>query len=248
MGITSDFPVTRSLALGVAEVSVLDMASAYSVFASGGYKTPAYGILKINTLRGDDDLRQGRRRAARARPERADRRLHGPADARRGHRRHRHARRRSTACRPSARPARPATIATPGSAASPATTSPPSGTATTTTTQTNTLTGGTAAGDDLAEIHGLRAHQYRDQTGLRHRLQARAVRRRRRRGRHQPRGRAERPPTLKPEAAQQAARPRRPAATRRCEPPAPTPRSPRSRSPPRPPETSDPCGSCSICC
>jgi len=52
MGITSDFPVTRSLALGVAEVSVLDMASAYSVFASGGYKTPAYGILKIETLRG----------------------------------------------------------------------------------------------------------------------------------------------------------------------------------------------------
>jgi penicillin-binding protein 1A len=53
MGITSDFPVTRSLALGVAEVSVIDMASAYSVFASGGYKTPAYGITKITTLRGD---------------------------------------------------------------------------------------------------------------------------------------------------------------------------------------------------
>ncbi|MBN9305628.1 MAG: penicillin-binding protein [Devosia sp. 67-54] len=53
MGITSDFPVTRSLALGVAEVSVLDMTSAYSVFASGGYKTPAYGITKITTLRGD---------------------------------------------------------------------------------------------------------------------------------------------------------------------------------------------------
>ena len=53
MGITSDFPVTRSLALGVAEVSVIDMTSAYSVFASGGYKTPAYGILKINTTRGD---------------------------------------------------------------------------------------------------------------------------------------------------------------------------------------------------
>jgi penicillin-binding protein 1A len=54
MGITSDFPVTRSLALGVAEVSVIDMASAYSVFASGGYKTPAYGILKISTTRGDE--------------------------------------------------------------------------------------------------------------------------------------------------------------------------------------------------
>jgi penicillin-binding protein 1A len=53
MGITSDFPVTRSLALGVAEVSVIDMTSAYSVVASGGYKTPAYGILKITTTRGD---------------------------------------------------------------------------------------------------------------------------------------------------------------------------------------------------
>ena len=53
MGITSDFPVVRSLALGAAEVSVIDMASAYSVFASGGYKTPAYGILKVATLRGD---------------------------------------------------------------------------------------------------------------------------------------------------------------------------------------------------
>ncbi|MBI4923885.1 MAG: PBP1A family penicillin-binding protein [Devosia nanyangense] len=53
MGITNDFAVTRSLALGSASVSVLDMASSYSVFASGGYKTPGYGILRINTLRGD---------------------------------------------------------------------------------------------------------------------------------------------------------------------------------------------------
>jgi len=52
MGITNDFPVTRSLALGVAEVSVIDMASAYSVLASGGYKTPAYGITRITTLQG----------------------------------------------------------------------------------------------------------------------------------------------------------------------------------------------------
>jgi penicillin-binding protein 1A len=34
-------------------VSVIDMASAYSVFASGGYKTPAYGITKISSLRGE---------------------------------------------------------------------------------------------------------------------------------------------------------------------------------------------------
>jgi penicillin-binding protein 1A len=53
MGITNDFAITRSLALGVAEVSVIDMASAYAVFASGGYRTPAYGITRISTLRGD---------------------------------------------------------------------------------------------------------------------------------------------------------------------------------------------------
>jgi penicillin-binding protein 1A len=53
MGITNDFPVTRSLALGVASVSVLDMTSAYSVFANGGYKTTAYGITRVTTLRGD---------------------------------------------------------------------------------------------------------------------------------------------------------------------------------------------------
>ena len=54
MGITNDFPVTRSLALGVASVSVLDMTSAYSVFANGGYKTPAFGVTRITTLRGEN--------------------------------------------------------------------------------------------------------------------------------------------------------------------------------------------------
>ncbi|MHB1104228.1 MAG: transglycosylase domain-containing protein [Devosia sp.] len=53
MGITNDFPITRSLALGVASVSVLDMTSAYAVFANGGLKTPAFGITRINTLRGE---------------------------------------------------------------------------------------------------------------------------------------------------------------------------------------------------
>ena len=53
MGITNDFPVTRSLALGVASVSVLDMTSAYAVFANGGLKTPAYGITRITTLSGE---------------------------------------------------------------------------------------------------------------------------------------------------------------------------------------------------
>ena len=52
MGITNDFPVTRSLALGVASVSVIDMTSAYATFPSGGYKTTAYGVSRITTLRG----------------------------------------------------------------------------------------------------------------------------------------------------------------------------------------------------
>ncbi|MBU1176338.1 MAG: penicillin-binding protein [Alphaproteobacteria bacterium] len=53
LGISNDFPVTRSLPLGVVSVSVLDMTSAYSSFASGGYKTPGVGIIRITTLRGE---------------------------------------------------------------------------------------------------------------------------------------------------------------------------------------------------
>ncbi len=53
MGIRNDFPVTRSLALGVASVSVLDMTSAYAVFANNGYKTPAYGVTRITTRAGE---------------------------------------------------------------------------------------------------------------------------------------------------------------------------------------------------
>lgn len=53
LGIRNEFPVTRSLALGVASVSVLDMTSAYAAFASGGYKATANGISRITTLRGE---------------------------------------------------------------------------------------------------------------------------------------------------------------------------------------------------
>jgi penicillin-binding protein 1A len=53
MGLTTDFPVTRSLALGVAQVAPIDMASAYAVAADDGLKTPAYGITRITTLNGD---------------------------------------------------------------------------------------------------------------------------------------------------------------------------------------------------
>ncbi len=53
LGITSNFPVTRSLALGVASTSVIDMASAFGVFANGGNKATAFGISRITTLTGE---------------------------------------------------------------------------------------------------------------------------------------------------------------------------------------------------
>ncbi|NOZ33598.1 MAG: PBP1A family penicillin-binding protein [Alphaproteobacteria bacterium] len=53
MGIRNDFPITRSLALGVIPVSVLDMASSFAVFANGGRRTQAFGITRITTLRGE---------------------------------------------------------------------------------------------------------------------------------------------------------------------------------------------------
>lgn len=53
MGLRADYPVTRSLALGVAAVSVIDMTSSYAVLANKGYKTPAYGISRITSMTGD---------------------------------------------------------------------------------------------------------------------------------------------------------------------------------------------------
>jgi penicillin-binding protein 1A len=53
MGLQADYPVTRSLALGVASVSVLDMTSSYAVLANRGYKTPAFGITRMTTLSGE---------------------------------------------------------------------------------------------------------------------------------------------------------------------------------------------------
>ena len=142
LGITNDFPVTRSLALGVASVCVLDMTSSYAVFASGGYKTPAFGITRITNLRGElvyqHDPDAPRPRVL----ERHDR----PGDeldvAQCRGRRHRHGAPMSRACPPPARPARPRPIAMPGSAASPAITSPRCGWAMTTTTRPTGVTGG----------------------------------------------------------------------------------------------------------
>jgi penicillin-binding protein 1A len=53
LGIRNDFPVTRSLALGVASVSAIDMASSYAVFSNGGYQATGFGVTRISNLRGE---------------------------------------------------------------------------------------------------------------------------------------------------------------------------------------------------
>ncbi len=52
-GIESPLRVDRSLALGVHEVTPLEMASAYAPFANGGYRAAAYGIASIETRDGE---------------------------------------------------------------------------------------------------------------------------------------------------------------------------------------------------
>lgn len=53
MGIRSELPITRPLPLGVAEVTPLDMASAYATLGNGGYRASGYAILEMHTLDGD---------------------------------------------------------------------------------------------------------------------------------------------------------------------------------------------------
>ncbi len=52
LGIRSRLEPNRSLPLGTAAVSVLDMAAAYAVFANGGRSAKAYGVLEIRTQGG----------------------------------------------------------------------------------------------------------------------------------------------------------------------------------------------------
>ena len=52
MGIRSELPITRPLPLGVAEVTPLDMASAYASLANGGYRTAGYAITEMRNLDG----------------------------------------------------------------------------------------------------------------------------------------------------------------------------------------------------
>lgn len=53
LGIESPQRVDRSLALGVHEVTPLELASAYTPFANGGYRAAAYGIASIETREGE---------------------------------------------------------------------------------------------------------------------------------------------------------------------------------------------------
>jgi penicillin-binding protein 1A len=53
MGIRSELPITRPLPLGVAEVTPLDMASAYATLANGGYRASGYAVLEMRTLDGE---------------------------------------------------------------------------------------------------------------------------------------------------------------------------------------------------
>jgi penicillin-binding protein 1A len=53
MGIRSNILVTRALPLGVAEVTVLDMTSAYAAFANGGKQATGYAVLEIKNSQGE---------------------------------------------------------------------------------------------------------------------------------------------------------------------------------------------------
>ncbi len=52
MGLTTELLITRSLPLGSSEVTVLDMAGAYAVFANGGYRAEPYAFTQIVNSRG----------------------------------------------------------------------------------------------------------------------------------------------------------------------------------------------------
>ena len=52
LGITAKLPEAPSLALGVAEISLLEMTSAYAVFANGGLGVWAYGVEEIADRKG----------------------------------------------------------------------------------------------------------------------------------------------------------------------------------------------------
>ncbi|MCB1492371.1 MAG: transglycosylase domain-containing protein, partial [Rhodobiaceae bacterium] len=52
-GLTSDIVISRSLPLGAADLTVMEMTGAYATFASGGLKATPYGVLEIRDSAGN---------------------------------------------------------------------------------------------------------------------------------------------------------------------------------------------------
>jgi penicillin-binding protein 1A len=52
MGVQTPLRVTRSMALGSSELTVLDQATGYSVFANGGYRIYPHGLIDVRTPSG----------------------------------------------------------------------------------------------------------------------------------------------------------------------------------------------------
>ena len=59
MGIVSPLIDSPSLPIGAVDVNVLEMTSAYAVFANGGHTAPPSAILDIRNSRGDVLYRRG---------------------------------------------------------------------------------------------------------------------------------------------------------------------------------------------
>ncbi len=53
MGVETPIRPVRSMELGASELTVLDQAAGYSVFANGGYKATPHGVLEIRDSRGE---------------------------------------------------------------------------------------------------------------------------------------------------------------------------------------------------
>ena len=60
MGLTTPLPDTVSLPIGADEVTVIDMASAYTTFANGGLRAPPYSAVEITNSRGEVIYRHDR--------------------------------------------------------------------------------------------------------------------------------------------------------------------------------------------
>ena len=52
MGVATPLKVTRSMALGSSEVTVLDQATGYAAFANGGYRAYPHGLIDVRTTSG----------------------------------------------------------------------------------------------------------------------------------------------------------------------------------------------------